>query len=215
MSRAANFDRIARPYRALEYLTLGKKLEQTRFHFLPQLASARNALVLGDGDGRFLAKLLAENRTIEATAVDGSATMLALLRRRCSAFTRRLKTIQTDALVFKPEPGVSYDLVVSHFFLDCFTAEELDRLLQNLLPALKDGTQWLISDFQIPQSKLHLPALVLVRSLYLAFRLLTGLRVTKLPDYAACLLRAGFECKDRKMFFSGILSTELWELKHR
>ena len=56
---AANFDLIARPYRWLEYLTFGPALARCRNHFLPQLTDRRAALVLGDGDGRFLARLLA------------------------------------------------------------------------------------------------------------------------------------------------------------
>ena len=77
-----NFNRIARPYRWLEYLTLGPALTRCRTHFLPQLAACRTALVLGDGDGRFLAGLLAANPDLRADAVDTSATMLQLLTRR-------------------------------------------------------------------------------------------------------------------------------------
>ena len=65
MSQAEpNFDLIARPYRWLEYLTFGPTLQQTRLHYLPALLHSRNALVLGDGDGRFIAALLAANPTI-------------------------------------------------------------------------------------------------------------------------------------------------------
>src|SRR5206468_3304021 len=53
-----NFNLIARPYRALEHLTFGPALQRTRTHFLPLLADRQNALILGDGDGRFTAALL-------------------------------------------------------------------------------------------------------------------------------------------------------------
>ncbi|HEU4634716.1 MAG TPA: class I SAM-dependent methyltransferase [Edaphobacter sp.] len=215
MRGLANFDLIARPYRTLEYLTLGRKLEQTRLHFLPRLATSRRALVLGDGDGRFLAKLLATNAAVEATAIDTSAAMLKLLRRRCNLFSNRLKTLQMDALAYTPPDDGHYDLVVSHFFLDCFTEEQLKRLIANVRPSLRGRSLWLVSDFRIPQGSLHLPAYAFVRSLYFAFRLLTGLSITHLPDHASCLAQAGFECIDRKMFFSGILTTELWELQDR
>ena len=78
-----NFDRIARPYRWLEYLTLGRALERCRLHFLPQLTDRTQALILGDGDGRFLAALVDQNHILTAAAVDTSATMLELLRTRC------------------------------------------------------------------------------------------------------------------------------------
>lgn len=213
MNSPANFDRIARPYRTLEYLAVGRKLEQTRLHFLPRLTTARNALILGDGDGRFLASFLAANTIVEATAVDGSAAMLEILRRRCAPHASRLKTVQGDALAFTPATEVPYDVVVSHFFLDCFTEEQVQQLITRITPALRPGGQWLISDFRVPPGNMHLPARAFVRSLYLAFRILTGLRVTHLPDHAVCLSAAGFQCIGRQMFLSGILTTELWELK--
>ena len=80
----ANFDPIARPYRWLEYLTFGPYLERCRYHFLNQLGQHCRALILGDGDGRFTARLLAANPEISVDAVDSSATMLHLLTKRVS-----------------------------------------------------------------------------------------------------------------------------------
>ena len=38
---AADFDRLARPYRALEYLAFGRALETARFRFLDRLRYRR------------------------------------------------------------------------------------------------------------------------------------------------------------------------------
>jgi ubiquinone/menaquinone biosynthesis C-methylase UbiE len=208
-----NFNFIARPYRWLEYLTLGKALENCRSHYLPQLLDRRQALILGDGDGRFLAQLLTENQTIQADAVDTSATMLKLLRKRCEAATpnadTRLRTHHANALSFPLED--SYDLVVTHFFLDCLTQPQLDTLITRIAPTLTPGTLWLISDFHIPAGLMQLPAKITVRSLYLAFRLLTGLRTTHLPDHATSLTRAGLTRISQQHRLAGILTAELWQ----
>ena len=99
-----NFDLISRPYRWLEYLTFGPTLQRCRTHFIPAVADKKSALVLGDGDGRFLAALLAANPHLEADAIDTSATMLHLLERRVTATTpnSNLRTHQTSALTFTP-----------------------------------------------------------------------------------------------------------------
>ena len=211
MNPQANFDRIARPYQALEYLTLGRSLERTRLHFLPRLGAAKNALILGDGDGRFLAHLLASYPELKATAVDSSVEMLALLRRRCAPYADRLQTCHCDAMRFVPDPEARYDLVVTHFFLDCFEQSQIDLLLSGLLPSLRPAAQWLFSDFGVPTGLLHAPASMMIRSLYLAFRILTGLRTTQLPQHAATLSKAGLERIDRQTFLGGILTTEIWE----
>ena len=115
---APNYDILARPYQSLEYLTLGRTLERTRLHYLPTLTHQQNAFVLGDGDGRFLSQLLAQNPTLQADAVDTSAAMLQLLRQRCEAATptaaTRLRTHQANALTFTPPTPQKYDLVVTH-----------------------------------------------------------------------------------------------------
>ncbi len=202
-----NFDRIARAYRWLEYLTLGPLLERTRNHHLRALGGCRQALILGDGDGRFTARLLARYPALSADAVDLSRTMLRLLEARAAA-PERLRTHHADARRFIPSRAP--DLVITHFFLDCLTQPELSALVAGLAPLLAPGALWLVSDFRVPAGLLHWPARLTIRALYLAFRILTGLRVTRLPDYAAPLRAAGFTplAIHRELF--GMLTTELW-----
>jgi SAM-dependent methyltransferase len=211
-----NFNLIARPYRWFEYLTLGKALENCRLHYLPRLLNKRHALILGDGDGRFLAQLLQQNPNLSADAVDSSYTMLQLLRQRCEAATpgvaTRLRTHHTNALTFPLENAeAAYDLIIAHFFLDCLTQPELNTLITRTTKHLRPGALWLISDFRIPTGAMRLPARALVRSLYLAFRVLTGLRTTHLPDHATPLTQAGMTRISEHTSLAGLLTTEIWQ----
>jgi SAM-dependent methyltransferase len=207
-----NFDLIARPYRWLEYLTLGRALERCRNCYLPQLCDRRHALVLGDGDGRFLAELLACNPHLEADAIDTSTTMLQLLRRRSEVAipdaNTRLRIHHSNALTF--QFSGRYDLVITHFFLDCLTQADLNTLVARVASTLVPGTLWLVSDFRIPAGLMRLPARTLIRSFYLAFRVLTDLRTTELPDHATPLTQAGFVRIAHQHSFAGLLTTELW-----
>ena len=209
---AADFSLIARPYRWLEYLTFGPALQRCRSYFLPQLTARRRALVFGDGDGRFLAALLAANPRLHAHAVDTSPTMLRLLTRRAHAghptAAARLRTHHADALAFTPTGPC--DLVVTHFFLDCLTQPEVDSLAARLIPHLAPNALWLVSDFRIPAGPMRLPARALVRSLYHGFRVLTGLGATRLPNHSAALRSAGLTRIAQCLSLAGILTTELW-----
>ena len=173
---------------------------------------SRHALVLGDGDGRFLAALLAANPHLHADAVDTSAAMLHLLTPTLRQHQRRtrLQTHHATALTFAPTGP--YDLVVTHFFLDCLSQPDLESLIARIAPTLAPGALWLISDFRIPPGSMRLPARILVRSLYLAFRILTGLRTTHLPDHATPLTDAGLTRIAHHHSFGGILTSELWQL---
>jgi SAM-dependent methyltransferase len=208
-SPAANFDAIAAPYRWLEYLTLGPILQRCRTHFLPLLLDRRRALALGDGDGRFVSRLLLANRYIRVDAVDTSPAMLHLLRRRCQAVTGlRVETHTHSALHHDPHPDT--DLITAHFFFDCLTQPELDILIPRLAGGVRPDCLWLVSDFRIPTGIMRLPARLYIGSLYFAFRVLTGLRTRDLPDHEAPLRRAGLRRTHQRLSLFGLLSTELW-----
>jgi ubiquinone/menaquinone biosynthesis C-methylase UbiE len=213
-----NFDRIAAIYRWGEYLSLGPLLQLTRTRLLNQLGNPRRALVLGDGDGRFLEQLLLRYPQCTAVAADISAAMLDKLRRRClrsvpDAATR-LTTLQRSALEIEipPDPAPNTDLVVTHFLLDCFSQPDVDALTTRIASQLAPGSLWLLSDFALPANPLLRPfARVYIASLYSAFRLLTGLRVRQLPDPQAALHRAGMRRITRITLLGGLLYTELWQ----
>ena len=211
----AHFDRIARLYRAMEYLSFGPMLERCRFHHLPALTHARRALILGDGDGRFLAQLLAAAPHLHADAVDVSPAMLQLLRGRVenARALGRLTIACADARTFHP-PHAGYDLVVTHFFLDCLTEPEAARLIARLRPYLVPGATWLVSEFQVPARGLlqRTLARALIAGLYAAFRVLTGLRVHRIPPWQMLLAHHGLTCTARRSWLGGLLVSERWSL---
>ncbi len=211
---AANFDILAKPYRWLEYLSFGFMLEHCRYHFLPACNAAQRALILGDGDGRFTQRLLMENSAIEVDAVDASACMLQALVQRAKdvGAEHRGRPIQADIRTWKPEP-LSYDLVISHFFLDCLTPKELDSLTVRLKDCVAPEALWLISDFTIPAFGWIRPlARLLVHTLYFAFRLLTKLGVHHLPNHPQILTHRGLMRLQSKTLLGGLLTTELWQV---
>lgn len=221
-SRPPNFDPLARAYRWMEYFTFGTILERCRFHFLQECCECRQALILGDGDGRFTARLLATNPVLRADAIDLSPAMLHQLRRRveraeadCSAVQQpkeaRLRAICADVRHFSPA-AAEYDLIVSHFFLDCLTDREVEDLLRNVVRRLGRKSLWVVSEFSVPKAGWRrMAARLLIRWLYFAFRTMTHLQVRQIPDYAAALASYGFRRRQRESFLGGMLSAEIWE----
>jgi SAM-dependent methyltransferase len=212
-AKLPNFDRLARVYRWLEWLTFGPWLWKCRCAFLPQLRGAhpRRALVIGDGDGRFTARLLAENRRVNVEAVDVSHAMLAQLARNSQRYANRIRMHCADARVWNPV-SERYDLIVTHFFLDCLTDSEVAELAIRLRRFVTPETQWVISEFAVPQNQFgRLVARPLITGLYLAFRILTGLKVRRLPDHSRALINAGFTRVCERQSLCGLLTSELWK----
>jgi ubiquinone/menaquinone biosynthesis C-methylase UbiE len=212
---SSNFDRVAPIYRWLEYLTFGCHLEMCREWSLPQLAHSRRALVLGDGDGRFLSALLEVNPNLCADVVDASGAMLSLLRDRIPAAIAegRVRTYHENALMFLP-PESDYDLVITHFFLDCFLTSEVAAIVSSVSHHLAPNALWIVSEFTIPPQRFaSLVARGVVSALYLGFRLLAGLRVRELPDHASVFRLAGLRMSNRKTWLGGLIASEVWRLE--
>jgi ubiquinone/menaquinone biosynthesis C-methylase UbiE len=205
-----NFNSLARIYRWMELLTFGPWLERCRCAFLGHLTECRRAAVLGDGDGRFTAQLLHTHSAIEIDAVDLSAAMLRTLLRRAGHNAARVRVDCADARTWQPA-NPPYNLVVTHFFLDCLTEDEVRSLADTLRGALSPSGLWVVSEFAIPLGAFGgWIARPVVWLLYRAFGLLTGLAIRKLPDHAGGLHAAGFTLLERRCFLRGLLVAELW-----
>jgi len=165
-------------------------------------------LLLGDGDGRFTAEFLSSNRAAQVGSIDLSKNMLALAAQRITALpfpTPAVRLLRADALTF-PFEG-PYDLVVTHFFLDCLSDSQVQELVEKISRAATTDAKWIVSEFRTPNRA----AALLVKALYLTFRLLTGLRIDRLPAYADALSANGFKRVAYKTSLFGILISEFWE----
>jgi len=208
-----DFDRLARIYRWMEWLTFGPFLQRSRCSFLSDLGPRSHGLVLGDGDGRFIARLLQSNPTIRIDAVDASQAMLRQLAGR--ADSQRVLTHKADVRTFNP-PQPLYDLIATHFFLDCLSTAEVRNLALLLRDHSGPETVWLVSDFALPSNSFgRIIARTLISALYTAFGLLTNLHIRKLPDHHQALQDSGWNLVDRQQYLGGLLVSELWRRNPR
>lgn len=173
----SGFDRLAKAYEPLERLSFAGRLQAVRCFCLPCLKECRRGLLVGDGDGRFSAALLRSNPEIQLESIDISRRMLEAAQERAGENVERLRPIATDALQHAYR-HTAYDFIGLHFCLDCFSQGEIAALLPKLEAALKPSGLIAYSDFQ---SKTRWQR-VLVKVLYLSFRLSAGLKTRELPD---------------------------------
>ncbi|MEM9479303.1 MAG: class I SAM-dependent methyltransferase [Verrucomicrobiota bacterium] len=178
-------------------MVFGARLQQARTAWIEDLSEARNVLILGEGDGRFLEKALEIAPEARFTVVDGSHEMLNTARKRIGTAASRVEfhhqTLPGDlSRICETGP---FDAVTTHFFLDCFRDEELKKLVPAVTTLTASEATWLISDFHVPTKRgmKRLFARSVVTTLYFVFRIMSGLRVSKLPDWKTALKAAGWK----------------------
>lgn len=197
---------------------MGRALQRRREEFLAEARTARTILILGDGDGRFLERLCGSDLPAIVHCVDSSVEMLAAARarvnRRAAGNGQPIAFHHADARQWLPPEGTVYDLIVTHFFLDCFEEAEVSRIIRRYTGMLRPGGRWIVSEFRVPPSSWAAwRARVWIGSLYRLFGWLTGLRVRALPRYRPALKAAGLQLERCVTADAGMLVSELWE-KH-
>ena len=209
----ANFDSVARVYRALEFLAFGRDLENARFCLLDRLADCREILVLGEGDGRCLAQLVQVAPVARIHCLDASAAMLACAGARIAGSEAhgRVTFERADILVV-PFPPARYDAVITCFFLDCFSADQVTALVTGVNRSLRGEARWLFADFALPARGLaRLRARIWLAVLYTFFRWQTRLRTNVLPPSEELIQQAGFASKASRTFQGGLLRSVFFE----
>jgi ubiquinone/menaquinone biosynthesis C-methylase UbiE len=204
-----NIGWLAGWYRWIEYAAFGRALERRRFAFLDRAAGAGNILILGEGDGRTLARLLELAPKATFHVVERSDEMIDRAHRR-TGYSERVLFVNEDALNVVL-PAAHYDAVLTMFFLDCFGEREARGLIQRLERALAPGGVWLVSEFSIPGSgwrRWH--ARVWIAAMYCFFGLTTGLRARVLPPIGGLLTEAGLERVAIETERSGMIVSEVW-----
>jgi ubiquinone/menaquinone biosynthesis C-methylase UbiE len=208
-----NFDRIAPHYRWLEMLCAGPLLQRCRTAFLGEMPSPRQALIVGEGNGRFLVNFLRAHPNAQVTCVEASAVMLRLAQERLAASSLkspRVEFVHADILTWTP-PRCRFDLLVTHFFLDCFHADQLAAVIARLAAAAAPEARWLVADFREPASGFKKwRARAIIQSLYFFFRGVARLSATRLTPPDALLARHGFVLRERRTWNWGLLHSDLW-----
>lgn len=208
-----SFDTLAPWYRAMEAVSAGGLMQRCRTAFLAEATGCRQALLLGEGPGRFLVDLLRANPRVEVTCVERSPRMIQAAVRavqRQGLEVARVKFENCDALTWRPR-GKSYDLVATHFFLDCFRREELERLVAQVALGATDGARWLLADFRVPERGWQRwRARAALALMYGFFRFATGLSASRLTPPDDFLTTAGFRLAGQRLVNFGLARSDLW-----
>jgi ubiquinone/menaquinone biosynthesis C-methylase UbiE len=191
----------------------GNALQRARTRFIDKVDRPKHALVIGEGDGRFLCDLVRTHPDLKVDCVDASRGMLKIsrhrVRRRSPGCLARIRFLHADILTWSP--NCSYDLFVTHFLLDCFGAAEVKTIVEKITRAASVDAIWLLADFTIPKGKMaRINAKMWLRAMYAFFRVTANLKTTELVDPTPALRTSGFVCGARIVSHAGMLKSEVW-----
>ena len=204
-----NYDLVARIYPALERAAFGRALDQARTAFFEPVVSSNRLLLIGEGNGRFLADCLQHKVGGSITVVDSSRKMLSLLQSRVKCIERRtaLELIHAD---FRKWQGAEqpFDAIVTHFFLDLFRPDSQRTVMEKMAVVSQPETIWVNVDFR-----------PILRSAcnrwidWLQYRfdsLLSGVEADRHYDPAHLIRAAGWTSRQERIYCNGSVVAELF-----
>ncbi len=204
----SNYDIIAPYYDRLSRIIFGKKLKVAQLFLIEQIKPCNSILIVGGGDGGVLEAISSHcNQGLFITYVDSSEKMIALAK-AIDAGKNEVNFITSKVEdVLLPQ---NYDYVFTAFLFDNFSQGTCNRIFYKIAENLRSGGLWLYADFVNTNNWGHQ---LLLKSMFLFFRLLCGVESNKLPGMESLFNKDEFSCNDTKCWMDGFIKAQVFEKK--
>jgi ubiquinone/menaquinone biosynthesis C-methylase UbiE len=175
-----NYDRTAFFYDFVSRLVFSRAQLNAQIEQLPAIPAGSKILIAGGGTGWILEELAKSHLGgLDITYVEISEQMLEKSRRRnigknTVTFTRSgMEQFETENV---------FDVVQTAFLFDNFSPDRIAEVFLKLNQLLKPGGLWLLSDFHYDPGKSPIWQGILLKTMYLFFRILARVEAKRLSD---------------------------------
>ncbi len=207
-----NYNSIAPFYDRLARLVFGNTLLDAQSCFLAALPDKGNLLIAGGGSGAVLSRLSGFSGTVYF--VDKSEKMIALAQKNAP---RELKIHfhAQDIFTFLEECSVTFDIILSSFFFDNFRQQQAVDIASRLYYRLAHNGFWQNTDFKYTaENAYYLPNRLLIKAMYLFFKMTAHIGTGRLPDLSSHFRNAGkFRVIQSETFYMDSIAACLYRKK--
>ena len=204
-----NYDPIARHYDWLSRLFFGRSEIDAQINMLKYVAAGSRVLIVGGGTGWILEELAAIYPAgLRIVYVELSREMMALSRKRHYG--------QND-VAFIPLPveeyvtGERFDVILTGFVFDNFTAERTVFVFRLLHGLLRDGGHWLFAEFCLQRGLSKFWQALLLKTMYWSARLVCRVEASRLTDVEPLFAAAGYRQLERAYYYSRFIKAIVYE----
>jgi ubiquinone/menaquinone biosynthesis C-methylase UbiE len=202
---ANNYDKVAGFYDFLSRTIFQRSIIDAQVCLLPYINTNNTVLIVGGGTGWILEKF--QPSGLQITYVEISSNMLALSQKR----------VQHNEVTFVHQsiadfvPPHQYDIILTPFLFDNFSPANADLIFTKLHAALKTGGNWLFTDFIYDPQRGKLWQRLLLKTMYLFFRVLCRVETGQLNDMEGLFGRHHYQ-KIYEQFYYGRF---IWSVVYR
>lgn len=187
-------------------MVYGRALINAQVYLLQYVPANAVVLIAGGGTGWILEELTKIHPSgLQITYVEVAADMMALSKKRNTGSNK--VTFINDA-VENVTPDTKFDVVITPFLFDNFTEQTTEKVFNHLHNLLKPGGLWLNADFQLTGKWWQN---VLLRSMFLFFKILCNIEASKLPDVDRQFGVHGYKTIEERTFFGDFIISKVYK----
>lgn len=207
----ADFDRIAPNYDLFARLVFGNAVKNSQLVVLDFIPDQSAVLIVGGGTGWLLKALLQKKSVSKVVYIEASARMLELSRKQAllvnytAIVDFRLGTEKSI------QAGERFDVVITHFLLDVFTAQTAGKFIQTVGASLQQQGIWLCTDFSLEEHDSgKWWKKTLIRAMYAFFRWTCHIEATRLPPLHTLFAPAKWQCVYKTGFYNNLIVARIY-----
>jgi len=194
-------------------MVFGDAIRRAQVHFLFYIPPNAHILVVGGGTGWIIDEIWKRKQETTFVYIDISSEMIRrakkLVREQYPTHMQNIE-FRTGSLDLLTDTD-TFDVVITPFFLDLFTSAQLPGISQRLISVLKQKGIWLFTDFHLPPSQpMRTVATLLIRTMYLFFRVVTHISAKKLPNFDLYFPSDTFTLQEKQYFYMNIIQTKIF-----
>lgn len=209
---SGGFDRIAPIYDRLARLVFGETLLTARTVNLDHVVAGNRVLVLGGGTGEILPDLLQRvGEEGQILYVEASEKMILHAANRIENHPRNKNVSFLYGTQESIPNGSQFDRIISNFFLDLFEPQRLNKVFDLLHSFLLPSGKWLIADFSLPNSAWRIPAHILIKAMYLFFRICCGIKGKRIQDFSLLFTAKHYQIVHQEHYWKGLIFSAVYQ----
>ena len=201
----ANYNNSAWFYDRLARLVYGQALLNAQVYLLQFIGPNTKILIAGGGTGWILDEITRVHQSgLQITYIEIAAKMMALSRKRNMGGNR---VVFIHQAVEDVDLADDFDIIITPFLFDNFTEPSFQKLFKHLSAALQANGVWHNADFQLTGKWWQN---LLLKSMFLFFRIWCGIEASKLPAVKKQFEKNGYTAIAQKTFFGDFIVSEVY-----
>lgn len=200
-----NYDPIARYYDVLSRMVFFRAQLRAQTDQLEFIPAGSRILIAGGGTGWILEEIAKIHPSgLQITYVEISAKMLELSEKR-DVKDNTIRYVHIAAEDFKTEE--TYDVIITAFFFDNFSAENVEIVFSDFNALLHPGGYWLFADFYDTAASSKRWQRFLLKAMYIFFKQISNIEANVLINTEHCFDTQGYQQVRSRYYYGSFIKS--------